>query len=277
MSDSPKPDDLNIKHYRVPIRHQPIDLADWPTRENSSFDKEVGHEMLKRMTERLNDLQELLFAEHRRSLLVVMQAMDAGGKDSTIRKVFGPLNPQGVRVSNFKGPTSTELTHDYLWRIHAECPGHGMIGVFNRSHYEDVLIARVKNLVPKTRWKKRFDHINAFEKMLADEGTHIVKFFLHISNDYQKRRLQRRLDRPNKHWKFDPADLEERKRWDAYQQAYGEAIGRCAAKHAPWYVLPAERKWYRCLLMAKVLVDTLEGLAMKYPKPTFDADEIEII
>jgi PPK2 family polyphosphate:nucleotide phosphotransferase len=211
-----------------------------------------------------------MYAEAKHALLVVLQAMDAGGKDSTIRNVFGPINPQGCKVINFKAPNDVELKHDFLWRIHENTPRLGYLGVFNRSYYEDVLVVRVKNLVPEKRWKERYDHINHFEKMLTDEGTTVVKLFLHISKDYQKERLQRRLERPDKFWKFDPSDLAERRRWDDYRKAYEDALSRCSTGYAPWYVIPAERRWYRNLLIARVLVQTLESLKMQYPEPKFD-------
>src|SRR5690606_28398848 len=186
-----------------------------------------------------------------------------GGKDSTIRRVIGHLNPDGCRVISFKGPTERELKHDFLWRVHAHVPAKGFITVFNRSHYEDVLIARVKNLVPEKVWSKRYDHINHFEQLLLDEGTHIVKFFLHISKDYQKQRLQRRLEKPDKRWKFNPEDLEERKHWNDYQEAYVEALTRCNSAASPWYVVPAETRWFRDALVARVLREKLESMDLK--------------
>lgn len=253
-----------------------VDLNKIDTRVDGGLDRDKAEVAFRALRRELSDLQELLYAESKHAVLIVFQAMDAGGKDSTIRQVVGPINPQGCRVASFKTPSTLERSHDYLWRIHANAPARGMIGVFNRSHYEEVGIVRVHNLVPKERWRLRYDHINAFEKLLTDEGTHIVKFFLHISKDYQRERFQRRLDRPDKHWKFNPDDLAERGRWDQYMQAYGEAIECCSTKHAPWYVIPAERRWYRNLIVTKVLVDLLESLKMKYPEPTFDASRITI-
>jgi PPK2 family polyphosphate:nucleotide phosphotransferase len=203
-------------------------------------------------------------------LLVVLQAMDAAGKDSTVRSVFEPINPQGCTVTSFKAPSSLERSHDFLWRIHHTVPARGMIGVFNRSHYEDVLIARVRNLVPDKVWKKRYDHINDFEHMLHDEGVVIRKFFLHISKDYQRERLALRLADPEKHWKFNPADLDERELWPQYQKAYDEVLTRCSTPWAPWYIVPAEKRWFRNLLITEVLVHTLRDLKLKFPKPTFD-------
>ena len=253
-----------------------VNLTDFPTRADGGLDKDDATRHFGETVSRLSTLQELMYAEGKHCLLVVLQAMDAAGKDSTIRNVFGPINPQGCRVTSYKGPNDVEQRHDFLWRIHQHTPRRGHISVFNRSHYEDVLIVRVKKLAPPEIWKPRFDHINAFEKMLHDEGATIVKFFLHISKDYQKRRIERRLARPEKHWKFNPNDLAERKHWDDYQHAYEDALSRCSTDHAPWYVIPAERRWYRNLLIGRVLVETLESLDMQYPKPTFNASTITV-
>jgi len=253
-----------------------VNLTEFATRYEGDLERDKAEKQFKKLRKRLQDLQEKLYAEGERSVLLVFQAMDAAGKDSTIRKVIGPLNPAGVRVTSFKAPTPRDLRHDFLWRIHRHAPEHGYIRVFNRSHYEDVLIARVKGLVPRPVWEQRYDHINAFERLMADEGTVIRKFFLHISRDYQKQRLQRRLDRPDKHWKFNVADLAERKRWDDYQAAYEAALSRCSFEHAPWYVVPAERRWYRNLLVASVLVQTLEDMDLKLPPVDFDPEKITI-
>lgn len=266
----------DVKQYRV-AAGKAAELDERPTSEDGGLDKPEGQHLLREAIDRLRDLQELLYAGQQHALLVVLQAMDAGGKDSTIRNVFGPINPQGCRVTSFKAPSSMELAHDYLWRIHRAAPARGMIGVFNRSHYEDVLVVRVKDLVPPARWRRRYEHINAFEQMLHDEGMTIVKFYLNISKDYQRRRLQRRLDRPDKRWKFNPADLEERARWEAYRGAAEEAMSRCSTPHAPWYIVPAERRWYRNLVIASVLVETLSGLRMEHPKPDFNPGAIEIV
>ncbi|HEX5726077.1 MAG TPA: PPK2 family polyphosphate kinase, partial [Longimicrobiaceae bacterium] len=220
-----------------------------------------------RLVERLDELQSALFAEHERALLVVFQARDAGGKDGVIRKVFGPLNSSGVSVASFNAPTEDELDHDYLWRIHAAAPRRGTIGIFNRSHYEDVLVVRVNELVPPKVWKKRFEQINQFERMLAESGTTIVKFFLHVSREEQKQRFLERLDDPTKNWKFNPGDLEARNRWDEYDQAYAEAISRCSTPWAPWYVVPADSKKVRDYLVARVVVDTLRRMKPRFPAP----------
>ena len=266
---------FDTEPYRVPANGE-IRLRDRPTDDDGGLKKKEGEKQMESVIERLRDLQELLFAEHKQKVLVVLQAMDAGGKDSTIRHVFGPLNPQGCRVVGFKAPTARELAQDYLWRIHRHTPRAGHISVFNRSHYEDVLIVRVLNLVPKDRWQRRYEQINAFEQMLSDEGTTILKFYLHISKDYQKQRFQRRLERPDKHWKFNPADLSARDRWEDYQAAYEAALSRCSTPNAPWYVVPAECRWFRNLLIARVLADRLESLDMKYPEPNFDPASVEL-
>ncbi len=238
--------------------------------------KPRGREALKLLRRRLADLQQLLWAEKKHRLLVVLQAMDTGGKDGVIRRVFEGVNPQGVQVTGFRRPTERELAHDYLWRVHRHVPGDGQIAVFNRSHYEDVLVVRVHDLVPEDRWSKRYAHINDFERLLTDEGTTILKFFLHISKDEQRRRLQARLDDPAKHWKFDVGDLAERKRWDHYQDAFETALTLTSTEHAPWYVVPANRKWYRDLVIASTIVRTLEGLDMQYPPNEDDLSNVVI-
>ena len=266
---------INLDAYRIAGRSK-IKLSEHDSADTGGLDKNDAERAFAKRLERLIELQELLYAQGKHSLLVVLQAMDAAGKDSTIRRVFGPLNPQGCRVISFKAPTSTELAHDFLWRIHQAAPARGYISVFNRSHYEDVLIVRVNKLVKHQQWQGRYEHINAFEKMLHHEGMTIIKFFLHISKTYQKQRLRRRLDRPDKHWKFNPDDLKERRRWGAYMQAYDDMLERCAAEHAPWYIVPAENRWFRNLLVAEVLVRTLQSLKMRLPKPDFDPKQIVI-
>jgi PPK2 family polyphosphate:nucleotide phosphotransferase len=209
-------------------------------------------------------------------VLIVFQAMDTGGKDGTIRRVFDGVNPAGVRVVSFKAPTSEELDHDFLWRVHKATPGNGEMVIFNRSHYEDVLVVRVHDLVPKKVWGKRFDQINEFERTLAENGTTILKFYLHIDLDEQKERLQARLDDPSKHWKFRLGDLAERKRWPEYRNAYEEVLNKTSTDHAPWYIIPANRKWYRDLVISSVLVDTLDGLKMKYPASEENLDGVVV-
>ncbi|HEX8341246.1 MAG TPA: polyphosphate kinase 2 family protein [Tepidisphaeraceae bacterium] len=214
----------------------------------------------------LHNLQEVLYAQGKHSLLVVLQAMDAGGKDGTIDHIFSGANPQGCQVTSFKAPSTLEKSHDFLWRIHAAAPAKGMIGIFNRSHYESVLVERIRGYAPKEVWKKRYDHINNFEKLLADEGTTIVKFYLHIDKDEQAKRLQARLDDPHKNWKFNPGDLEERKLWGEYMDAFDDLIERCSTEHAPWYVVPSNKKWYRNYVISDVLARTLESLDLEFPK-----------
>jgi PPK2 family polyphosphate:nucleotide phosphotransferase len=255
-----------------------VKLADRDPRETGAFsgDKEAGAARLLELNARLESLQELLYAEHRHKVLVVLQAMDTGGKDGTIRRVFDRVNPQGVRVASFKAPTPIELDHDYLWRVHREVPGKGEIVVFNRSHYEDVLVVRVHNLVPPEAWKRRYAQINEFERLLAEEGTTILKFFLHIDRDEQKERLQERLDEPEKRWKFNAGDLEERALWDDYMKAYEEALERTSTDWAPWRIVPANRNWYRNLVVAEAIVAALEKLDMRYPEPPEGLEKVVI-
>jgi len=240
-------------------------------------EKKEGRKRAAALNRRLEELQELLYAEGEHRLLVVLQAMDTGGKDGTIRHVFDGTNPQGVKVASFKKPTPREMAHDYLWRVHPHTPGNGEIVIFNRSHYEDVLVVRVHGLVPAEVWSRRYDQINAFETRLADEGTTILKFFLHISKEEQRQRLQARLDEPTKHWKFSRSDLAERKRWDAYTEAYEAVLSKTSTRSAPWFVVPADRKWYRNLVVSEVLVDTLERLDMRYPKAEEGLDKVVIV
>ena len=254
-----------------------VDLSDHDPGYRRDFDgRKDAKSALKKNVERLRELQYLLYAEDRRALLIVLQAMDAGGKDGTIRRVMGPINPQGCRVTSFKAPSDEELAHDYLWRIHKATPRRGYIGIFNRSHYEDVLVVRVHNLVPEDVWRQRYEQINHFEKLLADTGTTILKFFLYISKEEQKERFEARLSDPRKNWKFSMGDVEERGRWDDYVSAFEDALSRCSTPWAPWYVVPANRKWYRNLVVSEVIIDTLEKLDMRYPPPLADADKIVI-
>ncbi|MBI3697141.1 MAG: polyphosphate kinase 2 family protein [Acidobacteria bacterium] len=223
---------------------------------------------------RMAVLQERLWAEHRRSLLIVLQAMDAGGKDGTIKHVMSGLNPQSCRVASFKKPAGMEAERDFLWRIHRVTPAQGEIVIFNRSHYEDVLIARVHKLVPKSVWKGRYEHINNFEKHLVDSGAEILKFFLHVSKDEQRQRFQERLDDPDKHWKLSEADFAERERWNDYQEAFEDALSECSTEWAPWYVIPANRKWFRNYAVAGAIVDKLEGMDPQFPPPQVDVSKL---
>ena len=247
----------------------PVDLNLWDLDDKSVFpiSKKEGKKMLHQLNEELETLQELLYAEGKQKILIVLQAMDSGGKDGTIRHVFEGVNPQGVKVASFKVPTPKELAHDYLWRIHKHTPGKGEIVIFNRSHYEDVLVVRVHNLVPEEVWSRRYEHIRTFEKTLAEEGTTILKFYLHINQEEQKERLQARLDEPHKNWKFSKGDLAERALWDQYQAAYEEALAKTSTTYAPWYVIPANRKWYRNLVISTIIINNLKNLKMAFPAP----------
>ena len=236
--------------------------------------KEAARAKVAKLNDELEALQDTLFAEHKHKVLIVLQAMDTGGKDGVIRTVFDGVNPAGVRVASFKVPTPVELDHDYLWRIHQQVPGKGELVIFNRSHYEDVLVVRVHNIVPPEVWGRRFDQINAFEKHLAEEGTTILKFFLHITKEEQKQRLQARLDDPNKHWKFNTGDLKERALWDNYMLAYEDVLSKTSTPWAPWYVIPANKKWYRDLAISTILVDALKNLKMSYPSPLEDLSKV---
>jgi PPK2 family polyphosphate:nucleotide phosphotransferase len=254
-----------------------VRLTDYDTGYTGGFrDKEEAEEQLKDNVDQLKDLQNVLYAEGKHALLIVLQAMDAGGKDGTIRHVMGGLNAQGVQVASFKVPTPRELAHDFLWRIHQRTPGRGEIAIFNRSHYEDVLVVRVHSLVPKEVWSARYAHINAFERLLSQSGVTIRKFFLHISKEEQKERFEKRLRDPRKNWKFARGDLRERALWDDYMAAYEDALSRCSTAHAPWYIIPADKKWYRNLAISRILVETLESLEMRYPPGEPDLDQVVI-
>jgi PPK2 family polyphosphate:nucleotide phosphotransferase len=246
---------------------QAVDPAGTPGFEG---DREAADAELELLRDELADFQERLWAERRQSLLIVLQAMDAGGKDGVIRNVFTAMNPQGTRVTGFGVPTEEELSHDFLWRIHANTPGHGRVGIFNRSHYEDVLVVRVAQLVPEATWRGRYDQINAFEATLAAAGTTILKFMLHISRDEQRERFQKRLDNPEKRWKFRLGDLEVRRQWDEYMAAYAEAISRCSTEAAPWYVIPADKKWYRDLAVARIVAAAARVMDPAFPEPEED-------
>ena len=257
---------------------QKIDLNDYDPNDKSEFDgnKKTGKKALSDLNLELESLQEMLYAQNKHKILMILQGMDTSGKDGVIRHVFEGVNPQGVRVANFKVPTEEDLSHDYLWRVHKKVPGKGEIVIFNRSHYEDVLVVRVHSLVSEDMWKKRYDHMNAFEKLLADEGTTILKFYLHIDQDEQAKRLQSRLDDPNKHWKFKPGDLKERKLWDEYEKAYNDVLNKTSTEWAPWYIIPANRKWYRNFVIARILIKTLKKLNITYPEAKENLDGIVI-
>jgi PPK2 family polyphosphate:nucleotide phosphotransferase len=250
-----------------------VRLADWKTDDSAGIDRPTAEQRLADNIDALQKLQYTLYAEHQRSVLVILQAMDAGGKDSTIRHVLGPLNPQGVQVKNFKRPTPDELAHDFLWRIHQHTPRQGHIQVFNRSHYEDVLVARVDQLVPDSVWSERYQIINEFERALTQAGTVIVKFYLHLSHRVQGEKLVERLEQPHKRWKFERADLESRRKWDDYMRAYEDALTRCSTPHAPWHIIPADDKWLRLLAVSEILRATLEHMNPKFPDPKVDPTE----
>ena len=225
---------------------------------------------LEKQLEKLSELQKVFYADGRHALLVLLQGRDASGKDGVVGTVIGACNPAGIRVNSFKAPTPIELAHDFLWRIHQVVPEKGMMGIFNRSHYEDVLVVRVHSLVPENVWSKRYAQINDFERMLSDNGTVILKFFLHVSRDEQKERLRERVEDETKNWKFNAGDLDERNEWDAYTEAYRDALLKCSTERAPWYVVPADSNKARNYLIAKRIVETLEGLSLSYPKPKTD-------
>ncbi len=261
------PDDFDLRNIETRTRR----IAD-----GSKIEREDAEAQHRANVRALDSLQYKMWAEHKHKLLIVLQALDTGGKDGAIRKTFGPLNPQGVHTVAFKRPTSLELDHDFLWRIHQHTPRAGHITIFNRSHYEDVLVVRVHDIVPEERWRARYEHIRNFEKLLADEGTMIVKIMLHISKDEQKERLQERLDNAEKHWKFDPGDLKERARWDDYMDAFQEALVETSTDYAPWYVIPADRKWFRNYAISTLVRQTLESVEMHWPEPAEGLDEIVI-
>ncbi len=257
---------------------QPVDLASVDPGDVSRApgDKATTKAASHALADRLADLQDRLWARQRERVLVVLQGIDTAGKGGTISHVFGAVNPAGLRVTSFKAPSENELARDYLWRVHANVPQDGEIAVFDRSHYEDVLAVRVMGLVPEERWRKRYDHIRAFEQLLADEGTTVVKILLHISKEEQKARLQARLDRPHKHWKFRLSDLDAREQWDEYQTAFEEAAARTATTDAPWHVIPADKKWYRNWAVATIVTGVLEGMDLAWPEPEDDLTGIVV-
>jgi PPK2 family polyphosphate:nucleotide phosphotransferase len=237
-------------------------------------DKKSARKTVRKLQRKMDALQFQLYAEQKRSLLVILQAPDAGGKDGVVRHVLASMNPQGCRVVGFKQPSALELAHDFLWRVEQQAPRCGEVVVFNRSHYEDVLIVRVHDLVPKDVWSNRYEEINDFESRLVTNGTHILKFFLHISKEEQLQRFKDRLDDPARHWKISEADYSERKYWDAYESAYGDVLKKCSTECAPWFVLPSDHKWFRNLAISQIIVETMENLGIRVPVPTVDIDEI---
>ena len=263
---APKKDDR--RRFEALLRVKPgakVDLAGFDCGATFGREKDAATDELPKVLARLTDLQERLWAEAAHAVLVVIQGIDAAGKDGTIRVIAGALNPQGTPVASFKAPTPLELAHDYLWRVHQRVPAKGEIGIFNRSHYEDVLIVRVHGLVPEKRWRRRYEHIRSFEKMLTDEGVTVVKFFLAIDRDEQRARFQDRVDDPTKRWKFNPGDLAERARWGDYRAAFEEMLEETSTAYAPWYLVPANRNWLRNLAVGEILADTLDALKPVYP------------
>lgn len=254
-----------------------IKLSDYDPDDSNGFkNKARGEAALEKHREKLFQLQELMFAQAKHCLLVVLQGMDGAGKDGTIRHIFTGVDPQGCQVTSFKKPTEEELKHDFLWRVHRATPAKGMIGIFNRSHYEDVLVVRVHGSLSKQELKQRFRAINDFEQLLVENGTTILKFYLHISKEEQRERLQARLDDPQKYWKVNPEDLKERGYWDDYRKAYEDVFGHCSQKHAPWYVIPANKKWYRNVVISQIIIEVLEGLKMQYPKSQYDLSKMKL-
>jgi PPK2 family polyphosphate:nucleotide phosphotransferase len=255
---------------------QKVKLAKVDTDFHAGLSEKQAARIVKENKARMASMQRALIAEDKRSLLIVLQAMDAAGKDGAIRNVLSGTNPAGCRVTNFRAPTAEELDHDFLWRIHKAVPARGEIGVFNRSHYEDVLIVRVLGLAPEKVWRKRYADINLFEDYLTRHGTTLVKVFLHISKEEQRRRFESRIATPKKHFKVNPHDFDQRAQWDGYMQAFEEVFRRCSPAHAPWYVVPADHKWFRDAALSQILADTLAGMKPRYPKGTFKPEELVI-
>ncbi len=260
----------------VPERGKKVKLKDYDPDYTGGMGKEEALAKFNALQERLAELQDVMYAQRKHALLIVIQAMDAAGKDSLTKKVFDAVNPQGIQVHGFKAPTEEELAHDFLWRVHARVPAKGYIGVFVRSHYEDVLVVRVNNLAPKDVWQARYEHINHFERLLADSGTHILKFYLHVSKAEQKKQLQERLDDPNKHWKWNDGDLETRAKWDEYMDAFEDVFERCNTEYAPWHIVPGNERWYRNYIVTKTIVDKLESLGLAYPPAPAGIDKVVI-
>ncbi|RPJ34437.1 MAG: polyphosphate kinase 2 family protein [Verrucomicrobiaceae bacterium] len=256
-----------------------LDFSKIDSREKTLFQGEGKSEFeaqFRVLQDQLQEMQKMLYAQNKHRVLVVMQAMDTGGKDGCIKHVFSHIDPQGIHVRSFKKPSEEELSYDFLWRVHSKVPHRGQLVIFNRSHYEDIIAVRVKRLFADEVWKRRQRHVVEFERMLAEEGTTIVKIFLHISKEEQKKRLEARLQNPVKHWKFNPDDLADRKRWDDFMAAYQDVMGKTSTEFAPWFVVPADRKWYRNLCVARIMVDTLRKLDMKLPEIDWDPKGVRI-
>lgn len=268
-----------IKRYRIKPGDK-VDLAAIDPGDFSLFPeggKVESQQVFDELRDELQSLQKVLYAQNKHRILVVLQAMDTGGKDGCVKHVFSRVDPQGIDVAAFKKPTEDELGHDFLWRVHKRVPGSGQIVIFNRSHYEDIIAVRVKKLAGEDAWKRRYRHVIDFERMLAEEGTTIIKMFLHISKDEQKKRLESRLANPAKHWKFNPDDLADRARWNEFQKAYEDLFEKTSTEQAPWFIIPGDRKWYRNLVVARIMVDTLRGLRMDFPKVDWDPGAIKIV
>ncbi len=267
--------EFNVKNIVIP--GECVSLADYPPEYTGTYEKkDQTKKRLRELHKQLLKLQALLYAENRRALLIILQGMDTCGKDGTIRRVMAGVNVQGCDVVNFKAPNADELSRDFLWRAHKSVPSKGKIGIFNRSHYEDVLVVRVHNLVPEQIWSRRYQQINDFEKMLVENGTIVLKFFLHISKDEQKERLESRINDPTKHWKVEASDIRERAYWEDYMRAYEVMLQKCSTDWAPWYIIPANKKWYRNLVITECIVDTLRKLDMTYPEPAIDVTTLKI-
>ena len=262
------------KRFRVEPESK-VKLAEIDAGYKGDADKDSAQPELEKHAERLRDLQYLMYAENKRSLLVILQGMDGAGKDGTINHVLSAMNPQGCLVYAFKTPSDEESAHDYLWRVHQAVPRKGQVAVFNRSHYEAVLVVRVHNLVPREIWSKRFDEINAFEEELTNNGTHILKFFLHIDKDEQLARFKQRLDDPKRQWKISESDYTEREYWNDYQHAYEEALSKCSTQNAPWYIIPSNHKWFGNLAVSQIMAESLDSLKMTLPQPTVNIAEIK--
>lgn len=266
---------VQTERYRVK-EGEKVRLRAWSPADTSGIEEAEALEESRKLILKLEKLQEVLYAEHKHKVMIVLQAMDTGGKDGTIKKVFEGVNPQGVRVAHFRTPTPEEADHDFLWRVHREAPGSGEMVIFNRSHYEAVLIERVHGLVPRKTWMRRYKEIEHFERLLRNDHAVIMKFFLHIDKDEQKRRLEERMTDPSKQWKFNQSDLHERRFWSAYMSAYEDALENTSTESSPWYVIPANKKWFRDLMVSTIIVETLEELGMEYPKAPVDLKSMTV-
>ncbi len=268
---------MELQAKNIVIPGELVSLDDYPPEYTGTYEKKgQTKKRLKKLHKQLLELQGLLYAESQHAVLIILQGMDTCGKDGTIRRVMSGINVQGCDVFSFKVPTTDELSRDFLWRAHRSVPSKGKIGIFNRSHYEDVLVVRVHNLVPESVWSQRYQQINDFEKMLVENGTVVLKFYLHISKDEQKERLESRIEDPTKHWKVEASDIRERAYWEDYMQAYEVMLQKCSTEWAPWHIIPANKKWYRNLVIAECVVDALKKLDMRYPEPSVDITKLRI-